>query len=76
MTVKVIPLIDQRVARRLPVILRHVLSLGGALAAMLGRLSIKGKLYACLFVQSGHDLRALTCSGKSHEQIAAAMGLI
>ena len=76
MTVKVIPLIDHRVTRRLPNNLAHALSLGGALPDTLGRLSIKGKLYTCLFVQSGHDLRALNRSGKSDEKIAAAMGLI
>ena len=40
------------------------------------RLSTEGKLYTCLFAQSGHDLRALMRSGKSDEQIAAAIGLI
>ena len=41
------------------------------------RLSTESKLYTCLFAQSGHDLRALMCSGnKSDEQIAAAIGLI
>ena len=40
------------------------------------RLSTDGKLYTCLFAQSGHDLRALMRSGKSDEQIAAAIGLI
>ncbi len=40
------------------------------------RLSTDGKLYTCLFAQSGHDLRALMRSGKSDEQIASAIGLI
>ncbi len=40
------------------------------------RLSTDGKLYTCLFAQSGHDLRALMRSGRSDEQIAAAIGLI
>lgn len=40
------------------------------------RLSTEGKLYTCLFAQSGHDLRALMRSGKSEGQIAAAIGLI
>ena len=40
------------------------------------RLSTDGKLYTCLFAQSGHDLRALMRSGKSDAQIAAAIGLI
>ncbi len=40
------------------------------------RLSTDGKLYTCLFGQSGHDLRALIRSGKSDEQIASAIGLI
>ena len=40
------------------------------------RLSTEGKLYTCLFAQSGHDLRTLMRSGKSDAQIAAAIGLI
>ena len=40
------------------------------------RISTEGKLYTCLFAQSGHDLRALMRSGKRDEQIAAAIGLI
>ncbi len=44
------------------------------------RLSTDGKLYTCLFAQSGHDLRALMRSGKNDQQIdqqiAAAIGLI
>jgi cyclic pyranopterin phosphate synthase len=40
------------------------------------RLSTDGKLYTCLFAQSGHDLRALMHSGKSDKQIAGAIGLI
>jgi len=40
------------------------------------RLSTDGKLYTCLFAQSGHDLRALMRSGRSDKQIAGAIGLI
>jgi cyclic pyranopterin phosphate synthase len=40
------------------------------------RLSTDGRLYTCLFAQSGHDLRALMRAGKSDAQIAAAIGLI
>ncbi len=40
------------------------------------RLSTDGKLYTCLFAQSGHDLRALMRSGKSDEKIAGAIGFI
>jgi len=40
------------------------------------RLSTDGKLYTCLFAQSGHDLRELMRSGRSDEQIAGAIGLI
>jgi len=40
------------------------------------RLSTDGKLYTCLFAQSGHDLRALMRSGKSDTQIASAIWLI
>ncbi|MFT7256175.1 MAG: cyclic pyranopterin phosphate synthase [Candidatus Azotimanducaceae bacterium] len=40
------------------------------------RLSTDGKLYTCLFAQSGHDLRALMRSGKSDKQIASAISLI
>ena len=40
------------------------------------RLSTDGKLYTCLFAQSGHDLRELMRSGKNDEQIAGAIGLI
>ena len=40
------------------------------------RLSTDGKLYTCLFAQSGHDLRALMRADKSDEQIAGAIGLI
>jgi cyclic pyranopterin phosphate synthase len=40
------------------------------------RLSTDGKLYTCLFAQSGHDLRALMRSGKSDQKIASAIGLI
>jgi cyclic pyranopterin phosphate synthase len=40
------------------------------------RLSTDGKLYTCLFGQSGHDLRALMRTGKSDRQIANAIGLV
>jgi cyclic pyranopterin phosphate synthase len=40
------------------------------------RLSTNGRLYTCLFAQSGHDLRALLRSDKSDRQIAGAIGLI
>ncbi|MFT5711357.1 MAG: cyclic pyranopterin phosphate synthase [Halioglobus sp.] len=40
------------------------------------RLSTDGKLYTCLFSQSGHDLRGLMRSGDSDEKIAGAIGLI
>jgi cyclic pyranopterin phosphate synthase len=40
------------------------------------RISADGKLYTCLFAQSGHDLRALMRSDKSDKQIAGAIGLI
>ena len=40
------------------------------------RLSVEGKLYTCLFAQSGHDLRALMRRGHSDDEIAGAIGLI
>ncbi len=40
------------------------------------RLSTDGRLYTCLFSQSGHDLRALMRSGKNDQEIAGAIGLI
>jgi GTP 3',8-cyclase len=40
------------------------------------RVSTEGKLYTCLFATEGHDLRALLRSGKSDEEIAAAIGLV
>ncbi len=40
------------------------------------RLSTEGKLYTCLFAQSGHDLRALMRGGRADDEIAAAIGLI
>ncbi|MFT5976303.1 MAG: cyclic pyranopterin phosphate synthase [Gammaproteobacteria bacterium] len=40
------------------------------------RLSTDGKLYTCLFSQSGHDLRALMRSGKNDKEITSAIGLI
>jgi len=38
------------------------------------RLSTEGKLYTCLFAQSGHDLRQLLRDGGSDEQIIARIG--
>ncbi len=40
------------------------------------RLSTDGKLYTCLFAESGYDLRALMRSGKSDKDIADAIGLV
>ncbi len=40
------------------------------------RLSTEGKLYTCLFAQSGHDLRTLMRGGRSDADIAAAIGLV
>jgi len=40
------------------------------------RLSTEGKLYTCLFAQSGHDLRAQLRAGNSDQEIAAALGAI
>jgi cyclic pyranopterin phosphate synthase len=40
------------------------------------RLSTDGKLYTCLFGQSGHDLRTLMRNGRSDQEIAGAIGLI
>jgi cyclic pyranopterin phosphate synthase len=40
------------------------------------RISTDGKLYTCLFAESGHDLRTLMRSGKSDIQITSAIGLI
>ena len=40
------------------------------------RLSTDGKLYTCLFSESGHDLRTLMRSGKNDKEIASAIGLI
>jgi cyclic pyranopterin phosphate synthase len=40
------------------------------------RLSTDGKLYTCLFGQSGHDLRTLMRLGKSDTQISRALGQI
>jgi cyclic pyranopterin phosphate synthase len=37
------------------------------------RLSADGKLYTCLFATEGHDLRALLRSGKSDDEIGAAL---
>ena len=76
MTAKVIPSVDQRVARRPPIIPAQALIPGGALPDTRDRLTTKGKLHTRLFAQSGHDLRAPIPSDKSGEQIAAATGLI
>ena len=40
------------------------------------RISTDGKLYTCLFGQSGHDLRTLIRSGKSNDHILGTIGLI
>ncbi|RTL41559.1 MAG: GTP 3',8-cyclase MoaA [Rhodocyclaceae bacterium] len=40
------------------------------------RLSTKGRLYTCLFAQSGHDLRALLRNGRSDAELSAAIGHI
>ena len=40
------------------------------------RLSTEGKLFTCLFAESGHDLRGLLRAGRSDADIAAAIGLI
>jgi GTP 3',8-cyclase len=40
------------------------------------RLSTEGKLFMCLFANSGHDLRALLRSGRNDAEISAAIGLL
>ncbi|MBS0368643.1 MAG: GTP 3',8-cyclase MoaA [Proteobacteria bacterium] len=40
------------------------------------RLSTEGRLYTCLFAQSGHDLRALLRNGRSDAELSAAIGHI
>ncbi|MDI6747969.1 MAG: GTP 3',8-cyclase MoaA [Rhodocyclaceae bacterium] len=40
------------------------------------RLSTEGKLYTCLFAQSGHDLRDLLREGKSDAELDAAIAAI
>ena len=40
------------------------------------RLSTEGKLFLCLFATQGHDLRALLRSGRSDEEISAALAPI
>ena len=40
------------------------------------RISTDGKLYTCLFAQSGHDLRALMRAGYSDKDITCAIGLV
>ncbi|MDP2751874.1 MAG: GTP 3',8-cyclase MoaA [Rhodocyclaceae bacterium] len=37
------------------------------------RLSTEGKIYTCLFANQGHDLRALLRTGRSDEELAAAL---
>jgi cyclic pyranopterin phosphate synthase len=37
------------------------------------RLSAEGRLYTCLFATTGHDLRALTRSGASEEELTSAI---
>ena len=76
MTAKVIPSVDLRVARRLPIIPAQALSPGGALPDTCDRPTTKGKPYTRFFAQPGHGLRAPMPSGKSGEQFAAATGLI
>ena len=38
------------------------------------RLSTEGKLFLCLFASRGHDLRSLLRSGRTDDEIAAAIG--
>ncbi|WP_374484780.1 GTP 3',8-cyclase MoaA [Zoogloea sp.] len=40
------------------------------------RLSTEGRLYTCLFAQSGHDLRTLLRSGHSDAELSAAIGQV
>ena len=40
------------------------------------RLSTEGKLYTCLFAQSGHDLRALLRAGASDAELDGALALL
>lgn len=40
------------------------------------RLSTEGRLYTCLFAQSGHDLRTLLRNGRSDAEVSAAIGHI
>ena len=40
------------------------------------RLSTEGKLFTCLFAESGHDLRGLLRAGRNDAEIAAAIGLV
>jgi cyclic pyranopterin phosphate synthase len=40
------------------------------------RLSTEGRLYTCLFAQSGHDLRTLLRNGRSDAELSAAIGHI
>jgi cyclic pyranopterin phosphate synthase len=40
------------------------------------RLSTEGKLYTCLFAQSGHDLRSLLRNGHSDADLSAAVAAI
>ncbi|WP_374265488.1 GTP 3',8-cyclase MoaA [Zoogloea sp.] len=40
------------------------------------RLSTEGRLYTCLFAQSGHDLRALLREPRSDAELSAAIGAV
>jgi cyclic pyranopterin phosphate synthase len=40
------------------------------------RLSTEGKLYTCLFAQSGHDLRALLRAGRSDAELSSAIAAL
>ena len=76
MTAKKVSPIDPRVACHPSIIPAQALGPSGALPDTLHRVTTRGKLYTCLFAQSGRGLRAPMPSGKSGEQIASAMGLI
>ena len=76
MTAKVIPSVDQRVARRPPIIPAQALRQGGALPDPRDRPTTKGKPYTRFLAQPGHGFRTPMPSGKSGEQFVAATGLI
>ena len=40
------------------------------------RISVDGKLYTCLFADTGHDLRSLLRGGASDDELSAAMATI